>query len=301
MGFGGFKAAYGRTLFGSACLLLLLANVALAQKETGSNIQNLTVYAEPRPDSLVLTQLTAVTDIISGRQRLDLKTRDGNDPQWYEVEYEHEGRARSGYMLTTLRIGGELRIGEVSFHHVMYREPEKPANVVVVYARNQAGLLSSLTIEVVAAYSTLSQFKQPEGRPAEEKGMEPTLENVQAVIELHADTDACGYPDIRHYFAWTGSELAALPRAASFIAWSGDKGINCIETIIWPGLGAPEGYIIKLTHLQDVLSTGESDYDYEVVGNSYATGLYQWDGRQARLIEQKPAILGWYDNYKFDR
>lgn len=245
--------------------------------------QPASIYAEPEPDSRVLAQLEPGAELTLGRF-IKLKEIDGRYWRWYAVDFEFKGVVNKGYIWTPeIYANDRLRYGDARFYAAVQYLDDLKKGTATLYAQfNDVAVSVSVDLVSTSSYSLTA--------------IDTGLQGIETIVLLSVSNEACGYPDEKHYFAWTGKELLPLQSAIYFFdEWA---GISYHERIIWPKDGAPEGTFIKVTQAVEIW---EDEYGGYHDGQSrYATQVYEWNGHEAMLYKQDDELLNWWQPDKYD-
>lgn len=276
-----------RKLFLIVVISLLWISPALAHKEANSAgfwpyftaKQEFTVYGDAAMNSGVVIALKPGADISLRDYGTPAKIGDvwGN---WYSVMYVQGNDYGSGYIWSGEGLSNEsLKYGEQSFIYEVAPDMDNYLAAVTLKAFDKNGKLLSQSPGVTVGLEVANNIYL---RSLDADG----LENVDFIAQLYMTAEACGFPSYELYYAWTDNKLVVLPEAITM----GGEGIytSFAENVIFPAGGAPYNIIVKV-----VSSFEPLDEDSYLTKDDFATEVYRWDGKQAVLIKQDPAILDW--------
>lgn len=268
-------------------LILLWVSPVLAHKAADSAgfwpyftaRQEFTVYTEASVDSEKMIALKPGADI-SLRDYGASARIDNVWGNWHRVMYVQGADSGVGYIWSDKGLVNEsLMYGEQRFIYEVTRDMENYLADVTLRAFDKNGKLLSqtqtLTVSLEVANNVFLRSLDGDG-----------LDNVDFIAQLYMIAEACGYPSYELYFAWTDNKLLTLPEVVTM----GGEGIYTSygENVMFPAGGAPYNTIIKV-----VTSFEPLDEDSYLTKDSFAIEVYRWDGKQATLYPQDPAVLDW--------
>lgn len=243
----------------------------------------LTIYAEPDLSSKVLATLKSGDELYQG-EFIRLEEIDGRYWRWYAVNFGAPDFKRNGYIWTPENFdNNQLRYQDTLFSfNVKYNEKLKRGEVTLYAQRN--GETVSQTFETVSTgFGSITAQKS-------------RLSDVVFMLQFYISNEACGYPDEKYYFAWTGTKLVPLTYTINFTDEWAQRYYS--EYIMWPDDDITWNTFIKMVEVTEY--TEAEDGERHEGRSSCATVVYKWNGREALPMTQNTELLEWWHPDKYN-
>lgn len=184
---------------------------------------------------------------------------------WIKIEYTKDGQTKTGYIWKGNLSFQQLRRGDTKFvFGVESYNEEKYRYLGKIKAIRDREVVSS------HSFATSSTLSYVHAKILDK----PQLDNVNNIITLTFDREACGEIGEDFYYAWDGERLNYITSTYSV----SDAGAYYhLENIIFPTGGTYTDIIIKLIREGTM---EEDDTDYK---STYNSEIYLWNGNKIEL------------------
>ena len=255
--------------FLTTILVILFFNAIYSQTEQKeyiySNVANIRAGAGTEYDKI--DELYCGDEITVLEKTETISQINRYNAPWLRIEYTKEGQTHRGYIWKGNMSFQQLRRGETKFvFGIESYNNEKYHYHGKVKAVKDREIISS------HSFITSSNLGHVHARIVDN----PHMENVNNVVQLTFDREACGEIGEDFYYAWDGEKLKYITSTYSV----SDAGAYYhLETIILPTGDTYTDIIIKLIREGTM---EEDDTDYK---STYSTQIYLWDGNKIELQE----------------